>query len=568
MDALQLVSRGRLFQKVWRQRIGIWLGGVVVWGMTGAAVAADFYVAPWGTNRGDGSISNPWNLGYALKGPPAVQPGDTIWMLGGVYRANGRPTKFYSSLQGAPNRPITVRQYPGERAIIDGSLSQLTGSWVNYRGFEIMNSMKRRNTLETGPFPRAFWGSDGRGNTTDFAVPGFDLRARRVKLINLIIHDSIGGGILLTTNALNPELYGNIVYHNGWQGGDRGHGHGLYAQNNAPSVAEVRDNLFFSNYALGAQATGTGSLVDNFNIRGNVFFFNSNISREHQGTLVLGPFGGNARNITLARNYFYETQPSGTDVNIGYVGGIVDGLVQENYFATRVSFSPNNQNVEVLNNTTVDALDSGKESNVVVVRPNKYEPGRAHVIVYNWQRLPEVAVDLSNVLVPGTAFEIRSAQNILGPPVVEGEYAGGTVLLPMHGLHVARPLMANATPATAPRFNVFVVMPRMPPVTQNTPPVLSSIPNQTIEKNSESKAIPFEVMDAELPPEFLNLSVNSSNPALVPNQNIQFTGARNARTLKIVPRENRVGKTSITLTLSDGRLSTTVAFNVTVRESR
>src|SRR5690606_19294385 len=120
---------------------------------------------------------------------------------------------------------------------------------------------------------------------------------------------------------------------------------------------------------------------------------------------------------------------------------------------------------------------------------NQYEPGRAHIIVYNWENLPEVTADLGNVLVPGTAFEIRSAQNILGAPVVQGVYAGGPVVLPMTGLQVAKPLLANATAATAPQFNVFVVMSQIQGLAPNTPPVLTAIRNQTILRNTTSEPI-------------------------------------------------------------------------------
>ncbi|MBA4149952.1 MAG: hypothetical protein H0X66_17710 [Verrucomicrobia bacterium] len=533
--------------------------------LAGIAQGADFYAAPNGTTDGDGSIERPWNLGKALKGSEVVQPGDTIWLRGGVYRAYNRPSKYFSSLQGAENQPITVRGFPGERAIIDGNLSQLTGGWVNYWGFEIMNSLKRRVTPEGGPFPKAFWAPDGRGQTTDLTVSGFDLRAPQVKLINMIIRDSIGGGIGINAAAVNPEIYGTLSFHNGWQGGDRGHGHGLYGQSISPSVPQVRDSLFFSNYALGIQTSGTGPVVDNFQFEGNVVFFNSAISRQHQANIVVGSASGQARNISLVRNFFFETEPSGTDVNLGYIGGIQNGLVQENYFATKVFFSPNNQNVQVNNNITVDANAPGQQPNLVVVRPNQYEAGRAHIIVYNWEGLPEVTVDPSNALAAGTAYEIRNAQDILGPPITQGVYAGGTVTLPMTGLPVAKTFQKNATASTAPRFNVFVLLPQSNTgVSTNTPPMLSGITDKTTLQNKPKAGIRFRVRDAELLPDFLNISVSSSNTELVPHENIKFTGNGLSRTMKIIPAKDQVGTTIINLSLSDGLLSTNTTFKLTV----
>src|SRR5689334_17648608 len=80
--------------------------------------AADFFVSPTGSARGDGSIGNPWDLQTALNGPAAVHPGDTIWLRGGTYRGT-----FASNLNGTSSAPIQVRQYAGERATLDGGNS-------------------------------------------------------------------------------------------------------------------------------------------------------------------------------------------------------------------------------------------------------------------------------------------------------------------------------------------------------------------------------------------------------------------------------------------------------------
>lgn len=530
----------------------------------GTAHATDFYAAPDGFAGGDGTIERPWNLGSALKGVAAVRPGDTIWLRGGVYRAYDVPSKYFSALEGAENLPITVRQFPGERAIVDGSITQLTGGWVNYWGFEIMNTLPARITDETGPFPTAFKSPDGRGNNVDLTVSGFDLRAPNVKLINMIIHDSIGGGIVVNSAAINPEIYGTFSFHNGWQGADRGHGHGFYGQNVSPSVALVRDNLFFSNFALGAQVTGTGPVVDNFRFEGNVFFFNSALSRKHQGNLVVGPFSGQARNIEVLRNFFFETDASDTDVNLGYVGGIINGAIQGNYFATKVVLSPHNENVRVVKNTFVNANAPGPRTNKIVVRPNIYEPGRAHIIVYNWEALPQVTVDLSDVLPVGTVYEIRTAQDILGVPIIQGVFAGGSVLLPMTGLPVAKSFLGRATAPTAPLFNVFVLIPQIGGTSLNQAPVMSGIPDQVTTVNTTTPAIRFTIGDPELRAAFLNVSVASSNPALIPNENIRFSGTGLVRYLTLRPNRDQTGSAAISVFVSDGLRSTNTTFTVTV----
>jgi hypothetical protein len=108
-----------------------------------------------------------------------------------------------------------------------------------------------------------------------------------------------------------------------------------------------------------------------------------------------------------------------------------------------------------------DVAWSGPPDAKVVVRPNKYERGRAHIVVYNWSRSSNVSVDLSNVLSSGQRYEIRNVQALFGSPVVSGTYAGGNVLLPMNG--VAPPArLGRSTPTpprTAPGFDTFVVIP-------------------------------------------------------------------------------------------------------------
>src|SRR4051794_17558684 len=78
------------------------------------ARTAEFHVAPDGRSDGDGSRARPWDLATALAQPPAVRPGDTVWLRGGTYRGT-----FTSRLTGAPGAPVTVRQAPGERATVD-----------------------------------------------------------------------------------------------------------------------------------------------------------------------------------------------------------------------------------------------------------------------------------------------------------------------------------------------------------------------------------------------------------------------------------------------------------------
>ena len=80
------------------------------------------------------------------------------------------------------------------------------------------------------------------------------------------------------------------------------------------------------------------------------------------------------------------------------------------------------------------------------MRPNKYEPGRSHVAVYNWEHHKSVEVDLSSVLKVGSNYRVHNVQDIYGQPVVAGKYDGKPVKVPM--------LMSEI----APDFDAFLVL--------------------------------------------------------------------------------------------------------------
>jgi len=96
----------------------------------------------------------------------------------------------------------------------------------------------------------------------------------------------------------------------------------------------------------------------------------------------------------------------------------------------------------------------------VFVRPNQYEAGRAHIIVYNWDNLASVPVDVGSMLPVGASYEVFNVQNLSAPPVLSGVFEGKPLLLPTTGLTVAAPNGPLLTPPpTGPTFNVFVLLP-------------------------------------------------------------------------------------------------------------
>ncbi len=340
--------------------------------------AADFYVAPNGSKGGTGSLASPWDLQTALQQPAAVHPGDTIWLRGGRYVGT-----FRSFLTGSPSSPIKVRQYPGERATLDGNAATtlatamdgststctlaanlygpnsviridsediylwdkalipnrgwngttatphaagatvitntvalaIDGAYTWFMGFEITNTSGARSNATTGSLP-----PDRLGFAIDANGPG-------TKVINMVIHDA-GQGIGLWTSATDGEAYGNLIYYNGWDASDRGHGHGIYTQNLAPSVKRIADNVLFGQFAIGIQAYTGGGNIDNIQLEGNVAFDNGVLSQVSGYTYNL-LVGGmvSAANPSLVSNFTYTPQATGGNDDLGYNAGCTNATV-------------------------------------------------------------------------------------------------------------------------------------------------------------------------------------------------------------------------------------------------
>jgi Concanavalin A-like lectin/glucanases superfamily/Bacterial Ig domain/Cadherin-like domain len=98
----------------------------------------------------------------------------------------------------------------------------------------------------------------------------------------------------------------------------------------------------------------------------------------------------------------------------------------------------------------------------------------------------------------------------------------------------------------------------------NTAPTISAIANQTTNEDTTTSAIAFMVGDAQTAAGSLTVSGSSNNTVLVPNGNIAFGGSGANRTVTITPAANQNGVVTITVTVSDGQLSTPTSFQLTV----
>jgi parallel beta-helix repeat protein len=417
-----------------------------------------WFVEPTGSKSADGSKGHPIDLATALSKDSPAAPGDTVWVRAGTYTGN-----FVSDLKGAEQAPILVRGYPGEHVVLSAASANAPALAVNgpsvwFADFEIMNAHPERFTPGVAaPF------TEGAG----VAALGSHL-----KFINLLVHD-LEAGFWVPATADDVEIYGNIIYHNGWQRADNsGEGHGI----NTPSKAEsrfIRDNIIFNQFGHGIYSFGSS---DNLTIEGNTLFNNGGIARFlDRNILVSGP----AKDLMLRANMTYYTGEASANiegVNLGYGRDCTGARVIDNYFTGGNPLNLTNcQPTAMRGNTLIGRADAsakslyGKSNELpqtpagakVFVRPNQFEPGRAHITVFNWDRLPEVTADLAGVpLKKGDRYELRYAMDFYGPAVESGTFDGSPLKISLVGLTSAQPIgkVPNAPPKLGRTLAVFVLV--------------------------------------------------------------------------------------------------------------
>ena len=95
-------------------------------------------------------------------------------------------------------------------------------------------------------------------------------------------------------------------------------------------------------------------------------------------------------------------------------------------------------------------------------------------------------------------------------------------------------------------------------------PTITDIADQTTLTNTPTAALAFTINDSDTPVGSLTLSNASSNPALVPTNNIVFGGSGSNRTVTVTPVGGLTGTATISVFVSDGTNSASDTFLLTV----
>ena len=428
------------------------------------------FASPTGVSSATGAQNDPLDLATALSSTSIVQQGETLWLMEGTYRGS-----FTSNLRGTSLLPISVKPLPGKRAIIDGndpsgsSALSIKGEWTNYYGLEVMSSSTTHTSLETG------------SNPTDLVTnSGVTVTGPNTKIINFIVHDNVGSGMNSWSNAPDSELYGNIIYNNGWTGPDRGHGHAIYAQNNT-GIKKLTNNIIFFGYGTGIHVYTEGGQMNNFDVQHNAWFMTGASdprASQKKDNCLIGGFQP-VNNLTLKNNLGYSENSRGT--RLGYGGSVTsqnailaDNYLNENFWVAGEWTSLDTSNTSVFRGLTGSAssfIADGASGNVVqstppdtgnkvFVRANDHDPRRARVVIYNYNDAAAVDVNLNTVLKTGEAYRIHSSFALFEAPMIEGVYDGSPVSIPMGTIAPPQPTGSNdVTDEDYPhkKFGVFIV---------------------------------------------------------------------------------------------------------------
>lgn len=436
---------------------------------------AGHFVSAEAAAGGNGSFERPWTLQAALDQPAGLEPGETVWLRRGTYTGThlvdaslGR-ISFLCRTSGQPGAPIVFRNFPGERAVIDGEqdnvalfVQSCSHTW--FWGLEVMSSSPLRSPNRAYVY----------------------VTAPEVKFINMLLHD-MADGIDLWTAATNAELYGSIVYHNGWDEPNGGHGHGVYTQNNAAGTKRLHDNIFFSQYGMNLRAWSTNQYVDNFDLQGNIVFNGGSLSefasRKFNFFVVSNNPKGPTRNLLVRENYSWAGRSTTTPPcnTFGPNYGAIDMRLEDNLFLGQFRVAGPYQNATIRGNTILggtalpfltgtgfDPADypdnrysqalpaTGLE---LYLRPNRYEPGRAHLAIYNWAAAAEVTVDLKGSgLSPGDRFELIQVMDYFHDRITYTYPVDGKIVVPMTGHSFAQAIGSSKAPVSQfPEFGAFVI---------------------------------------------------------------------------------------------------------------
>nr|MBA2482658.1 right-handed parallel beta-helix repeat-containing protein [Planctomycetota bacterium] len=484
-----------------------------------SAARSQHHVSPLAGVDGDGSAERPWSLETVLTHPSGVRPGDTIWLDGGHYD-HGILT---SALTGSDRAPITLRARPGAAVTISAQHVRITGSWTRYQGFELCGKIRDRvdaagllpgieligsknacvNLVihdfgDTGVVVRPeAAGSEISGCvvyhngsiTTDpqqRAVPhGFGIQLGNASELPLVVSDCIvfgnlAGGVRIEPRS--PLAHQGTIRCERLVAFDDSAGDVMVGPTPVPELSITDSHL----ERIDLQLVSRSGIV----LQGN-HLRSRRRARDPEAVtspLVMEDWNG----MRFSGNAVYADGPLALLANPDKHFDPAICSWDDNTYHWSNDFArspwPDERQPFLLREQgapTIGTFDQWRtrtgfdtRSRFIAGRPqgqrtfvlaNRHEPGRAHIVIYDWDRQGAVDIDLSTAgLTHGQGFELRDAEDLFAAPVVRGTYAGRSVRVEISRLTTVSTLLGTGDPGNEPliqrahadgEFSVLVLLP-------------------------------------------------------------------------------------------------------------
>lgn len=487
------------------------------------ATGQSYYAAPTGSADGDGSAANPWDLQTALAQPGVVQPGDTIWMRGGTYSGEFRGAltgtadlpvvvRQYPGEHAAIDGRLDVAgqyAYYWGFEVLDSD-PQRVSAQASSDPTDLPR--KRATVFVTGPYNKIInlvVHDLGDGLFSSAAAEGLEIygsvfynngwlapdgpKGHNLYLQNDGPPKTVDDNVLFNSFAYGVQIYGteaatlynfrvvgNSIFNSGAGGGAGASPQANILMRGADGrfgqSAFVDNNVYHENgLATSVQFGGAGDLPGE-----DIVFYRNTVQgqlnfNESRRYVVVGNRVTSGPAVLRDQAVLVGYRPPDADVSRDAlqtnrwddnVYASPAGNTQDPFF---VGFSPDAPTLPFetwQSGTGFDATSSYVVGRLpvdpardVVVRPNRYEPGRALITVWNPGDAGNALVDVSGVLSPGDQYEVHHVYDLFGAPVASGTYDGRPVVVPLTPRTAPAPIGRPSPAPSSNEFHVFLLQP-------------------------------------------------------------------------------------------------------------
>ncbi len=102
-----------------------------------------YYMSPTGSDSGSGTITSPWKT--LTHGAAALKAGDILYVRGGTYDWGDNNGSSLSIANGTATAPITIKAYPGETPVFDGTSSIIEFTEIGNSSFIVLDGLTLQN---------------------------------------------------------------------------------------------------------------------------------------------------------------------------------------------------------------------------------------------------------------------------------------------------------------------------------------------------------------------------------------------------------------------------------------